>query len=207
MTAEGVNMSTWSDWVKLIRARPDQSISLELRRGNADLQLELHTDAKQEDGETVGRIGAYPQIDQDKLSAMRIEVRYGLFSSLGMALSKTWEISSLTLRVMWKLIIGEASLSNISGPVTIAEFAGVSAAVGLSAFLGALAIFSISIGILNLLPVPVLDGGHLMFYFIELVKGSPVSETAEALGQRIGLVMLAGLMALAFYNDFARLID
>ena len=108
---------------------------------------------------------------------------------------------------MWKFIIGEASLRNISGPVTIAEFAGVSAAVGLSAFLGALAIFSISIGILNLLPVPVLDGGHLMYYVIELVKGSPVSETTEALGQRIGLAVLAGLMALAFYNDFARLLD
>jgi regulator of sigma E protease len=193
--------------VRLIRARPDQSISLQLERSNTVLLLDLRTDARQEDGETVGRIGAYPQIDQEKLSAMRVEVKYGLFSSLGKAMSKTWEISTLTLRVMWKLIIGEASLRNISGPVTIAEFAGISAAVGLSAFLGALAIFSISIGILNLLPVPVLDGGHLMFYVIELVKGSPVSETTEALGQRIGLVMLAGLMALAFYNDFVRLID
>lgn len=207
LTANGETISSWSEWVSFIRSRPDQTISLEVERNNTGLSLELHTDSRLENGETVGRIGAYPRIDEDRISTMRVEVRYGPMAAFGNALAKTWEISTLTLKVMWRLIIGEASLRNISGPVTIAEFAGVSATVGLSAFLGALAIFSVSIGILNLLPVPVLDGGHLMYYLIELVKGSPVSESTEALGQRIGLAMLAGLMALAFYNDFARLID
>ncbi len=203
--ADGIPMTLWKDWVEFVRARPDQVISLELQRNNRNVTLELKTDSRKEGGKIIGRIGAYPQIDKEATAAMRVMVRYGPITSLTQALMKTWNISVLTLRVLWKLITGEASLKNISGPVTIAEFAGVSALIGLSAFLGALAIFSISIGILNLLPVPILDGGHLLYYVIELIKGSPVSETTEAVGQRVGIVMLAGLMALAFYNDFARL--
>jgi regulator of sigma E protease len=203
--ADGIPMTSWKDWVEFVRARPDQVISLELERNNKNVTLELKTDSRREGGMIIGRIGAYPHIDKEAAAAMRVMVRYGPLASLAQALMKTWNISVLTLRVLWKLITGEASLKNISGPVTIAEFAGVSAIIGLSAFLGALAIFSISIGILNLLPIPVLDGGHLLYFLIELIKGSPVSETIEAVGQRVGIAMLAGLMALAFYNDFARL--
>ncbi|MEN8130278.1 MAG: RIP metalloprotease RseP [Pseudomonadota bacterium] len=207
ISADGEAMSVWNDWVNFIRARPNQKITVLLDREGNPITLELRTEARLEDGLTLGRIGAYPHIDRDKIAAMRVLIRYGPIEGLLKAVGKTWEIGVLTLRVMWRLITGEASLKNISGPVTIAEFAGVSAAIGLSAFLGALAIFSISIGILNLLPVPILDGGHLLYYVIELIKGSPVSETTEAVGQRLGLAMLAGLMALAFYNDFLRLID
>ena len=114
-------------------------------------------------------------------------------------------MSVLTVKLLGKLVVGEASLKNISGPISIAEYAGISAQLGLATFLSTLAIISISIGILNLLPVPILDGGHLMFYLVEMVKGSPVSELVQSYGQRIGLVMLAGLMSLAFYNDFQRL--
>jgi regulator of sigma E protease len=203
--ADGIPMTSWKDWVEFVRARPDQVISLELERNNKNVTLELKTDSRREGGMIIGRIGAYPHIDKEAAAAMRVMVRYGPLASLAQALMKTWNISVLTLRVLWKLITGEASLKNISGPVTIAEFAGVSAIIGLSAFLGALAIFSISIGILNLLPIPVLDGGHLLYFLIELIKGSPVSETIEAVGQRVGIAMLAGLMALAFYNDFVRL--
>jgi regulator of sigma E protease len=205
--ADGIPMTDWKDWVEFVRARPDQVISLELERNNKSVTLELKTDSRMEGGMIIGRIGAYPHIDKEANETMRVMVRYGPMDSFAQALMKTWNISVLTLRVLWKLITGEASLKNISGPVTIAEFAGVSALIGLSAFFGALAIFSISIGILNLLPIPVLDGGHLLYYVIELIKGSPVSETIEAVGQRVGIAMLAGLMALAIYNDFARLMD
>jgi regulator of sigma E protease len=189
-----------------VRAHPDQRIALEVERDGQRLELALHPDAEQLEGETIGRIGAYPHVDREQMERMRVTVRYGPLQAWGRALDKTWDITVLTLRVLWKLVTGEAALSNISGPVTIAEYAGVSALIGVSAFLGMLALFSISIGILNLLPVPVLDGGHLLYYLVELIKGSPVSETTEAVGQRIGFALLAGLMALALYNDFARLL-
>ena len=111
----------------------------------------------------------------------------------------------MTVRMLGKMLTGQASLENVSGPITIAQYAGYSAAVGLVQFVGFLAIISISLGVINLFPVPLLDGGHLLYYFIELVKGSPLSEQAQMLGQRIGIALLAALMALAFYNDIARL--
>jgi regulator of sigma E protease len=206
LRADAVPIETWSQWVEFVRAHPDQRIALEVERDGQRLELALHPDAEQLEGETIGRIGAYPHVDREQMERMRVTVRYGPLQAWGRALDKTWDITVLTLRVLWKLVTGEAALSNISGPVTIAEYAGVSALIGVSAFLGMLALFSISIGILNLLPVPVLDGGHLLYYLVELIKGSPVSETTEAVGQRIGFALLAGLMALALYNDFARLL-
>ena len=120
-------------------------------------------------------------------------------------MQQTWSLTALTMRVLTKLVTGQASTKNISGPISIAEYAGVSAAIGMAAFLGFLAMISVSLGILNLLPIPILDGGHLFFYLIEMIKGSPVSSAVEAVGQRVGLVMLGGLMFLAFYNDLSRL--
>ena len=157
------------------------------------------------EGATVGRIGVYPWIDQSEIDGQKIIIRTGLWASLHKGLIKTYEMSILTIKLLGKLVIGEASLKNISGPITIAEYAGISAQLGLATFLSTLAIISISIGILNLLPIPILDGGHLMYYLIEMIKGSPVSEAVQIAGQKIGILMLAGLMTLAFYNDFQRL--
>lgn len=206
LSVDDAPVETWDDWVEVVRANPGKTLTVRIDRNGAMLNVPLKVGSDRDGGETIGRIGAYPKIDADQYDWMRVTVRYGPIEGLGRAVIKTWDISRLTLRVLWKLVIGEASLKNISGPVTIAEFAGVSALIGVSAFLGALALFSVSIGILNLLPVPILDGGHLMYYLIELIKGSPVSDAAEAVGQRIGFAMLAGLMGLAFYNDIVRLI-
>ena len=200
-------VNTWVELVSYIQERANEPINFVLMRSGEKLNLQVIPSADMLDGKVIGRIGAYPYVDQQQFEAQRVVVRYGVIESCWKGLIKTWEVSVLTLKLLGKLVTGEASLKNISGPVTIAEYAGVSASIGFSAFVGALAIISISIGILNLLPIPVLDGGHLFYYLVEIVKGSPVSEKFEAAGQRLGIVMLAGLMGLAFYNDFQRLLQ
>ncbi len=207
ISVDGKQVDTWVDLVKYIQAHAGVPIDIIVLRDSERLSLELVPEPEEEDGKIVGRIGAYPFVDQAQLDQQRVLVRYNPFEAVAKGLSKTWEVSILTLKLLWKLVTGEASLKNISGPVTIAEYAGVSAAIGFSAFVSALAIISISIGILNLLPIPILDGGHLFYYIVEIAKGSPVSERFEAFGQRIGIAMLAGLMGLAFYNDIHRLLQ
>jgi regulator of sigma E protease len=125
---------------------------------------------------------------------------------VGAALGKTWDMSLLTLRMLGRMVIGKASLDNLSGPLTIAQFAGQAASAGAMAFLSLLALVSLSLGVLNLLPVPVLDGGHLLYDLIELIKGSPLSDAVQNFGQRIGIVVLVLLMGLALFNDFNRLL-
>jgi regulator of sigma E protease len=134
-------------------------------------------------------------------------VRYGPLESFAKALRQTWETSVLSLRMMGRMITGEVSWKNLSGPVTIADYAGQTAQLGWGQYLKFVALISISLGVLNLLPIPVLDGGHLMYYTIEVIKGGPVSERVMEIGQQIGLVLLAMLMAFAFYNDISRLIS
>jgi len=134
-------------------------------------------------------------------------IEYGPINALSKATIKTWDMSTLTLRVLWKMVAGEASLSNISGPITIATYAGITASIGLVSFLSFLAVISVSLGVLNLLPVPMLDGGHLLYYLIEMVKGSPVSETFELRGQQVGIALLVLLMSVAIFNDIQRLVQ
>ena len=131
---------------------------------------------------------------------------YPPLEALAKGVERTGEMSLLTLRMLWKMVMLEVSLDNLSGPITIAHYAGVSAERGLPWFLSFLAIVSISLGVLNLLPIPLLDGGHLMYYCIEALTGRPLSDQAQFVGQRVGAGMLVGLMGLAFYNDIARLL-
>jgi regulator of sigma E protease len=138
---------------------------------------------------------------------LRAESRLNPVAALPAAMAQTWQMSWLTLKMLWRMVQGEVSVKHVSGPIQIAQVAGYSAQIGLVSFLSFMAIVSISLGVLNLLPVPVLDGGHLLFYGIEAVKGSPLSERAQEAGSRLGLMLLAGLMGLAFYNDIMRLIQ
>jgi regulator of sigma E protease len=138
---------------------------------------------------------------------MFTEVSYGPLDAFSQSLKKTWDTAVISLKMLGKMVVGEVSMKNLSGPITIADYAGQSAHMGLVAYLGFLALISISLGVLNLLPVPLLDGGHLLYYVAELLKGSPVSEQAWEIGQKIGIALLGTLMVFALYNDINRLIS
>ena len=206
--ADGVAINSWAQWVDYVRDRPLQDIVIQVRREGELSGLTVRPDSVAENGSEIGRIGAYVQLpDEEQRATMRVVVRYGLLKAVPAALDRTWEVTTLTFRTLWKMVSGKASLENLSGPITIAQYAGQSAAIGLASFLSFLGIVSVSLGVLNLLPVPVLDGGHLLFYLVELVKGSPVTDAVQLAGQKIGIAMLLALMSLAFYNDLLRLLD
>ena len=160
-----------------------------------------------ESGKTVGKIGAGPKVDEAAWQAMFTEVSYGPLAALTQSLRKTWETSALSLEMMGKMVIGEVSLKNLSGPITIADYAGQSAKMGGVAYLSFLALISISLGVLNLLPIPLLDGGHLLYYVAEWIKGSAVSDLAWEIGQKIGIALLGTLMIFAIYNDINRFVS
>ena len=177
-----------------------------LRNGVEEIVTVIPQSRKTTDGEQ-GFIGAYQHLPEEVLQMLITHIEYSPSEALMNATAKTWDMSTLTLRVLWKMVSGEASLSNISGPITIATYAGVTASIGLVSFLSFLAVISVSLGVLNLLPVPMLDGGHLFYYFIEIIKGSPVSEAFELRGQQVGMAILALLMSVAIFNDLQRLVQ
>ena len=207
LRANGVALQHWSELVEIIRTHPGQAVRLDIQRGEITATVELTPQAVTESGQSVGKIGAGPQVDHAAWQAILTEVSYGPVEALYQALRKTWETSVITLKMLGKMVLGEVSMKNLSGPITIADYAGQSAAMGVAAYLGFLALISISLGVLNLLPVPLLDGGHLLYYVAEWVKGSPVSEQAWEIGQKIGITLLGILMVFAIYNDINRLIS
>ena len=207
LRANGTVMLRWSEVVDVVRAHPDQTLHLDIQRGEMTLSVSMVPQAVAESGKAVGKIGAAPKVDQAAWQAMYTEVSYGPLDALTQSLRKSWEISAISLKMMGKMVMGEVSMKNLSGPITIADYAGQSAKMGWVAYLGFLALISLSLGVLNLLPIPLLDGGHLLYYVAELVKGSPVSDQAWEIGQRIGIALLGTLMIFAIYNDINRLIS
>ena len=196
----------WDAFVGWISKSPGQPLQVEIKRGAQQLSVTLTPKLMQENGRSVGKIGVGPWIDPELSKRLLIDVRYSPLQALREATFKTWDTSVFSLQMLGRMVIGEMSWKNISGPVTIADVAGQSAQLGWLPFISFLALISISLGVLNLLPVPVLDGGHLMYYMVEIFKGSPVSEKAMEIGQQIGITALLMLMAFAFYNDINRLI-
>ena len=208
LSVEGRNIRQWDELVSAIRAAPGIPLRLSLQRDAGVVELTMSPEAVTGPrGSSVGRIGAEPYLNDPEGDGMVITVTYGVLESLELALRKTWETSIFSLRMIGKMLQGEVSWRNLSGPVTIADYAGQSAKAGVSSYVLFVALISISLGVLNLLPIPVLDGGHLMYYLIEYIKGSPVSEKALEIGQRLGMSLLIVLMAFAFFNDINRLVS
>ncbi|HSN38977.1 MAG TPA: RIP metalloprotease RseP [Burkholderiales bacterium] len=205
---DGRRIDSWDEVVAMVRRSPERMLHLEIRRGSALLPAIGVVPRKvMENGQAVGQIGAAPFIDRNLMSKQITEVRYGPAEGLLKALYKTWDTSIFSLKMLGKMIVGEVSLKNLSGPITIADYAGQSAQGGWVPYLLFLALISISLGVLNLLPIPILDGGHLMYYMVEVFKGSPVSDKTIEIGQHAGMALLFVLMAFALYNDITRLIS
>jgi regulator of sigma E protease len=204
---DGVAVTRWEQVVATVSGSAGHKLIFEARRGAAGtVRIAVTPEAVLGNGERIGRIGAAARIDQEALQKYVVEVRYPPLASFGKALERTWDTSVFSLKMLGKMITGDVSLKNLSGPLTIADYAGQSARVGWLSYLVFLALISISLGVLNLLPIPLLDGGHLMYYMVEIFKGSPVSDKAIEVGQRVGMALLFMLMSFALYNDINRLI-
>lgn len=203
---DGLPVADWEDWVGQIRNRPDQSVTIEISRGAEIEHLSLRIGSREQDGVRIGFVGASPEVPRQLQDSLRAEYRYAPLAALPVAIERTWQMSLMTVRMLARMATGRLGLENLSGPVNIAQYAGYSAQIGLVSYLGFLAVISISLGVLNLLPIPVLDGGHLAFYLAEWVRGRPLSERIQNWSQQAGILALALMMGLAFYNDFMRLL-
>ncbi len=212
---DGERVASWDMLTGVIRQRAGVPVGIEVLRDGRALAFTLIPDDVEDEhnpGKRIGQMGVQlAGTEVERFKAQRAEalivVRYGVAEGVLRAAVKTWEMSAFAFETIVLMLTGELSWKNLAGPVTIADYAGQTAKMGLSYFLKFVALISISIGILNLLPIPVLDGGHLLYYTIEIIKGSPVSEHMMEIGQRIGLAALFMLMALAFYNDIYRLLS
>lgn len=206
LAVDGQEISSWDQLVRHIRGSPGRKIEFTVERGNQALRIAVTPAANTESGQAIGKIGAAPRIPAGTFEALQTQVHYPPGAALMHALGKTWDLSSFSLEMLGRMVIGQVSLKNISGPITIADYAGQSARTGTSSFIVFLALVSISLGVLNLLPIPLLDGGHLLYYLAEIVTGRPVPERIQEIGQKVGMALLGVLMFLALFNDFQRLL-
>ncbi len=205
LRVDGRPIALWHELVMQIRDSAERSIHLEIERDGQFTAVDVIPEAISERGRVVGKIGVAVAENGQTRREIKTFVRYGFFAAGGKAIMETWDKSIFSLVMMGKMLTGEVSLKTLSGPVTIADYAGKSAKLGFDYYIKFMALVSISLGVLNLLPIPVLDGGHLMYHIIEVVRRRPLSERAMEIAQQIGLSILFVLMAFAFFNDLNRL--
>jgi regulator of sigma E protease len=199
----GEAISSFGDLQEVVGARPGATVPVTLERNGQARTVEMTLGSRERDGQEVGFMGVGPAIDADYF----YERRFGPLAAVGASLERTWQATGFTIRMLARMVTGDVSIKNISGPISIAQYAGDSAAAGFNALLNFLALVSISLGVLNLLPIPVLDGGQIVYQTVELVKGSPLSERSQLVGQQVGILALLILMSFAFYNDIARILS
>jgi len=195
----------WIDFAKKIKLYPNKSVDITVERGGNREVIQVIPEGVEQNGKLIGYLGVSPKADSWP-DEYRIEISYGLFSAVGESVKRTWDLVTLSFDMIGKLITGDVSVKNLSGPIAIAQGAGDSAGYGFVYFLGFLALISINLGIINLLPLPVLDGGHLLYYLIELLTGKPVPENIQEAGFKFGALALLALMSIALFNDFSRVL-
>lgn len=197
-------IADWQQFVKLVRTHPAQPLKIEYQRAEQVFHVKLLPEAIQQGGQKIGRLGAAVNMDAVDMAPYQVVRQYSLPQAAVRALDKMHETIAFTLKMLGKMITGQASLKSISGPVSIADAAGESADMGIKPYIGFVALLSISIAVMNLLPIPVLDGGHLLYHMAELIRGEPLPDKVLAVGQRLGLGILGALMFIAFFNDINR---
>ena len=207
LSIDGQSIDSPQALVDAVRAHPGEQVAMTVRRDGRTRQIEVRlAENKAEDGQRIGHLGAAITVDPAAWQSMQTVHRLGPLAAIPAAVHKTWELSALSVRLIGRMIMGQISWHNVGGPIQIATYAGQTAQIGLVAFISFLAFISVNLALINLLPIPVLDGGHLLYYAIEWIRGRPLSEAVQAAGQQAGMVALLMLMALAFYNDILRLL-
>jgi regulator of sigma E protease len=201
----GGQVKDFPDLVRRVQPMAGRTLEFTIERDGERRSLPVEVAAEREGGKLIGRIGVQPAVPEAVPAGMRTHERYGVVAALGRAAARATDMSVLTVRLLWNVATGDVSARNLSGPINIAEYAGFSARQGILSFLSFLSIVSVSLFVLNLLPIPILDGGQILYQLAELAKGKPLSARAQALGQQIGIALLLVLMSFAFYNDISRL--
>ena len=201
---DSVAVNDFRQIVDYISARPGERVNIEYRRGGATRSVQVTVASEEGAGRRIGRIRVQQPAGVSYPPDMLLHTELGVFGALTRAGGEAWNMTMLQARLFWRMVLGRVSLKNLSGPLSIAEFAGDSAEAGVASFMSFLVLISLSLGFLNLLPIPILDGGQILFQLVEWLKGSPLSDRAQALGQQVGIALLIVLMGVALYNDIAR---